>query len=816
MAWLADVRHALRLLGRSPVFTLTSLLSLSLGLAVPSAVVSVADALMAPAAGVRDPRRLVDIGRASSGGGFDNMSHPAFEYLRRHATSFEGMAAVDFGGRPMSLSIDGASERLFGTLVSASFFDVLGAPMALGRGFRDDEDEVPGARPVVVVTHRFWSGRLAGDPDVVGRTLRLNNRDFTVVGVAGPGFEGAGLAGTDVWLPMAMVAEARGLATAALLTSPRAVWHVGLGRLRPGVARDTAEAELNTLMAQYIAATPEANPRHTVSLVPTSRVPGPMRAPFFVFLGVLFTLTAALLAIASSNVAGLLLARASARRREMATRLAIGASRRRLVQQLLIETGVLFVGAAVLAVPLTMIAVALLQSSLPPLPLVLNLDVTVNGRVVAFALGVSLVAAVVFGLAPARHALGADVAPLLHGGAATPDRARGRLRQALVVAEVALSLMLVVTAGLFVRTLQRAAAIDPGFTTAGIVLANVDVALSGYRDQAAVDLVGRYEARLAALPGVEAVAAARMIPLQGSGFGLGAIRVPGHRGPAGDDTVDADWDVVTPRYFETIAMRLVEGRPFTTADRHDGPRVAIVNEAFARLAWPGRPAIGQRFLHREADDREVPVEVVGIAADAKYRYISDGPSPFVYVPMAQHPMGDVTLFVRHAAGRSPAGALRAALADVEPSVPAMFVQPFDEAVGIGLTPQRLTAWVAGTVGAAGLGLAAFGLYGLMAYLVASRARDLAIRLALGATPAEVSRLVVRQAGVLGVIGAGIGLLLATGIGTLLEALLVGVPVIDVPSYAGAALLFLAVLALASWLPARRAAATDPAVALRAE
>ncbi len=376
--------------------------------------------------------------------------------------------------------------------------------------------------------------------------------------------------------------------------------------------------------------------------------------------------------------------------------------------------------------------------------------------------------------------------------------------------------MLVVTAGLFVRTLQRAAEIDPGFRTDDIVVANVDVALAGYRGEAAADLIGRFTTRLAALPGVTAVAAARMVPLQGSGFGMGPLRVPGYRGADGEDRVDADWDVVTASYFETIGMRLEAGRTFTGGERPDGPPVAIVNATFARLAWPGRPAIGQRVLHRDADDREVAIEIVGVAADAKYRYISDGPRPFIYVPMTQRPMGDVTFYLRHRPGQSPSGAVRAALADVEPTVPPMFVQTFEEAVAVGLTPQRLTAWVAGSVGSVGLLLAAFGLYGLMAFLVAARSRDLAIRLALGATPGEVQQLVVRQAVVLGALGAAIGLLLATGIGTVLESLLVGVAVVDLPSYAGAVALFLVVLTAASWLPARRAAATNPCAALRAE
>ena len=410
------------------------------------------------------------------------------------------------------------------------------------------------------------------------------------------------LAGTDLFVPMAMVAEARGLASAAQLTDVRGVWHVGVGRLRPGVGRASAAAELNTLMAQFKAANPTANPRHTISLVPTSRVPGPMRTPFLVFVGALFVLTGALLAIACSNVAGMLLARATARRREMATRLAIGASRGRLVAQLLTETALLFVAAGVLAVPLTVAGVGLLNASLPAIPVALNLAVAVNGRVMAFALVISLATALVFGLAPARHALGHDLAPLLHGAAATTDRRRLWLRQLLVVAQVALSLMLVVTAGLFVRTLQAAAATDPGFTTTDVTLANLDVSLSGFRGPAAVDLVQRLQARVAGLPGVTAVAAARMIPLQGSGFGLGRLRVPGHIGPSGDDTVDADWNVVTPEYFDVVRMRIVDGRGLRATDRDGASRVAVVNETFARTVWPGRSAVGQRLLHQGRDD----------------------------------------------------------------------------------------------------------------------------------------------------------------------------------------------------------------------
>jgi len=810
---LTTMHQALRLLVSRPLFAVTAVVSLALGVSATSAVVSVADALLAPAVGVHDSARVVDIGRGNTGRGFDNMSHPAFRYLREHATSFAGMAGVEFGGRPMTITFDGSSERVFGTLVSANFFDVLGTRLVLGRAFRADEDAVPGQRPVVVLTHRFWTRRLGGDRAVLDRPLRINNREFAVVGVAEPGFEGVTLAGTDLWVPMAMVAEARGRATASDLTDARAVWHMGVGRLRDGVTRNAAEAELNTLMAQFKAATPEANQRHTVALLPTSRVPGPMRTPFLVFLGVLFALTAALFAIACSNVASLLLVRAAGRRREMATRLALGASRGRLLGQLLTETTLLFLVAAGVAVPLTFAGVALLRGALPAVPIALNLPIAVNGRVIAFLLGLSLVAALGFGLAPARHALGVNLAPLLSGGTTTPDRRRRWLRHGLVVAQVALSLMLVTTAGLFVRSLQAAAATDPGFTTRHIVLANVNLALSGFRGPQAVDLAERLRTRLAALPGVTAVAASRMIPLQGSGFGLGRVRVPGSDPAA---AIDADWNVVSPEYFATVDMAVVSGRQLTAADRAGTTRVAIVNETFARTAWPTRQGVGERLLHTGNDGDDVPIEVVGVVADAKYRYITDAPAPFLFVPLAQHPTGDLTFFVRHEAGAAPDGALRAAIAQVEPSLAVMFVQSFDDAVALGLLPQRLTAWVAGTVGTLGMALAAFGLYGLMAFLVTERTRELAIRMALGASAADARAIVLATAARLAVAGALVGAGLAVAIGRLLRGLLVGVTPADPVSFAGAAAGFFVVLLAAAWLPARRAATTAPATALRTE
>ena len=816
MSLTADLRHAVRLLGRSPIFTITSVVSLALGIGAAATIFSLSDALLfEPTVGVRAPHEVIDIGRANRPGGFDNMSHPMYRYLREHSRTVD-IAAVDFGGGPMSLGLEGSSERVIGTLVSGNYFDVLGTRAALGRFFRADEDQVPGERPVVVLSHALWTRRFNSDPGILNRPIRLNNREFAVVGVAEPGFQGSSMIGTDLWAPMAMVQVVRGRATANDLTEPRAVWHIAIGRMKPGVTMEQAQAELSTLAENYKQAEPRANQQHTVGVGAMGRIPGPVRTPFLAFIGFLFALTGALLAIACSNVAGMLLARAATRRREMATRLAVGAGRGRLLSQLLTETMVLFAAAAVTSIPLTFWLVWLLDSSLPALPIALNLDFGVNWRVMAFAFGVALVAGVVFGLAPARHALSTDLAPMLHGAHSTADRTRFRLRNALVAAQVALSLMLVVTAFLFLRSLANAANTDPGFDTANIQIASVNVAISGYREQQAVALGDRFLERLRAVSGVESVALARMIPLQGSGFGLGGVRVPGATGPSPDGRLDADWDIVSPDYFTTLGIDIVEGRPFRDSDREGAPFVAIVSETFVRQAWPGQSGVGRTFLQRINENEERPVQIVGVARDAKYRYISSPPSAYIYVPMAQQPTSQLEFYVRHAPGRTPGQEIRAAMAQVEPNVPVLMLQSFEDAAAIGLLPQRLTAWIAGSVGTIGVFLAALGLYGLMAFLVAQRTREIAIRMALGASNRDMRTMVLKQAGVLAAVGGVVGLILAGAIGTLAQSLLVGVPAVDPVTFGGTAVLFAIVLALAAWTPARRAAATDPATALRAE
>jgi predicted permease len=816
----ADVRYALRLLVRSPLFAVTAIASLAIGLAATTVVFGLADALLITASpGVRDGARIVDIARTTNGGGFGTLSYPAFQHLRAHTRTLEAIAATTLAPSPLRLSDGAASERVYVRTVSGNFFAVLGVRPALGRFFGVAEDEIPDARPVIVLSHRYWRERFRADPRVIDRPLQLNDTTFTVIGVAEAGFENTTFVGTDLWMPMAMAGAVQARPTAELLGDPRATWHMAIGRLRPGVTVSTAQAELNTLFDAFRVDTAALPASHGVLVVRSGRVPPPVRRSFAGFVGLLFVLTSGLLAIACSNVAGLLLARATVRHREMATRLALGASRGRLISQMLTETLVLFAAAALSAVPLTVWLARLVQTRLPTAPLPMALDVSVTGRGWLFASGIALATAIVFGLAPARHALAPDVARMLHGRSSTASRARLRLRHGLVIAQVGLALALATTAGLFLRTLQAVSHIDAGFRMANVDIVSIETTLAGVRGPAAAPLVERVVDALRAVSGVEAVGHARMVPLRGGSFALGALRVPGVSEADLARLNDDNWDVVSPDYFRVVGLPMVAGRAFTGDDRDGRPMVVIVNEAFARVAWPGRSAVGQRVWQvsgRHDDGRAL--EVIGVAGNAKYRTIGEPPRPFVYVPFAQQPQTRVELFVKHAPGQSIASDVRAAIRRVEPGLPVVLIQSFEDAAAAGMLPQRLAASVASGVGSIGIMLAALGLYGLVAFLAAQRTREIAIRIALGASKRDVRSMVLGEAARLGAMGGIVGVVMAAAFGRLAQgtSLLIGVHPRDPLTWGAATLLMGVVLFAASAVPAWRATSTDPATALRAE
>ena len=821
MSLPGDLRYALRTLRKSPLFTLTSVLSLAVGIAASTAIFSLSDAILfRPRAGITEPARVVDIGRGMRGEGFDNFGYPLFAALRERSTLVEQMAAIRLDPAAMSLSQASSTQLVYGALVSGSFFEVLGTRPAAGRFFLPEEDRAPGEAPVIVLSHAFWTNRFNADPGVVGTTLTLNGRPYAIVGVAEAGFTGTSIINADFWVPFAMEQHVRS-ADAPLLPNADAVWHTAVGRLKPGVTVVQARDELNAIMTNYFKE--RGDPRlgeWSIAVAASARLPPPARVPITGFIAMLGALTLLVLLIACSNVAGMLLARALERRREVATRLAVGASRSRVIGQLLVEGFTLALIAAAVSIPATLTAIRLLSACQPDLPIPMLLELRVDPRAVAFALLLAVVTTMAFALLPALQSTRFELAPMLHGAAATPDRRRSWLRQSLVAGQVAMALLLLVAAGLFLRSLREAATIDAGFKVADVDVVQVDMRLGGYRDQAATQAVSDVLDRIRVIPGVTAAGASRMVPLQGGGLGLGRLRVPGYAGPGGRDEIQADMDVVSPDYFRTLELPIVRGRAFTAADRQGGPPVIIINEALAERLWPGRDAVGQHILGRlgppDRGNAEQPLEVVGVAKTAKYRAIGEPPRNFVYFPLAQQFLSDLAFYVRRTPGSPQISAVRQAIRAFDANLPVIHAQTLEEATTIGLLPQKIAAWIAGSVGSVGLLLSALGLYGLAAFSVAQRTREIALRMALGASRESVLALVLGQSARLALAGGAIGLALAIGLGMVLRSLLIGIGPIDPVAFGTAVFTLALVLLAASWFPARRASRLDPMRALRAE
>jgi predicted permease len=816
-SWLQDLRYAVRLLRRNPLFALTAVLSLAIGIGANTTIFTIANALLfKPPLGVADASRLVDVGRSQDGQGFDNDSYSNYLDIRARNTVFSGMYAYRLGPEPLSLSGKDGAERIYGEMVSTNYFNVLGTPPHIGRLFTSDDSEQPGATPLAVLSHRFWMRRFNSDPAIVGQTLVLNGRPFTVIGVTPEGFHGTTVLTSDLWVPVNMVGELASRLPPAILTSRESAWLVMGARLKPGVTVGQAQAELANIGRALEQEFPDANRGKGLRVVASSPVPGD-GAPVAAFMAVLMAIVMLVLAIACANVAGVLLARATTRRREIAVRLAIGAGRGQLIRQMLVESTLLFLIGGSGGLVLARLMTGALLSLLPAVPLPIDVTLALDGRAVVFTLTLSLVAAILSGLAPAFHASRAEVAGALksdtQGG---PERIW--LRHAFVVSQVALSIVLVVGAGLFARALQRASEIDPGFDPHGVELATLDLSLGGYTADTGRVFARELIRRVRETPGVQAAALSAVMPLGDRGIGLGGLAVPGVEPRNGRRFFDVDWNVITPGYFATMKMALLTGRDFSDADREGTPSVVIVNETAARQWWPRQDALGKTLLQEtgrpDAPDAVRTLTVVGVARDSKYRNLGEDPRPFVYVPIEQQYMSRTVIAARSAHGQRLAGELRALLASMNPNLPIVQALTFDAYAQLGLLPQRIAASVAGSLGLVGVLLAAIGIYGVTAYMVSSRTREIGIRMALGAERASVVRMVLRQGLTLTMIGAAIGLAVAAAASRLLGSLLFGVGATDPLTFIGSTLLFVVVGAAACYVPARRATAIGAMDALR--
>jgi predicted permease len=798
----ADIRLAGRMLLRTPLFAAIVIGTVALGIGGVATIFSALNALvLRPLPGTSNGTRLVFIDRRSPDMSEGvSASNDFYRYLSANTRSFDGVAA--WSRVSLSLARGGRGFSAYGNIVSGNYFTVLGVRPAVGRFFLPEEDSVPLAHPVVVVSYAFWKNNLGGDASVIGSAVTVNGREYRLIGVAPAGFHGVFTPiRVDAWVPLAMQPHVH--PTRDLRRNP---WLWLFGRLRDGVGAPQARAELSTLTAAW-ATTGEDAPDFVhythARLTPLTGLPDDARRALLAFGGMLFGAALLVTVIAGANVSSLLSARALARRREIGVRAALGAGRGRLVRQLLTETLLLFVLGAVGATLVAKLATAALERVPLPADAALSLELSPDGRVLAVSVAVGLLLGLVFGIGPALLGVTKTPGRLLHTSSARTGR-RNAASSLMIVAQVACSLVLLTAAGLFVRAVAAGVAVDPRLDPAGVVVAGYNTEAYGYTEAKGRAFYDALRRRLEHAPGVERVSFGTFVPITFADSG-GTATVDAASGAA--QVVPVREAIVDSGYLAVLHVPIVAGRDFSSADM--GPTVAIVNETFARRAWTDGSAIGRTF-----DLDGTRVSVIGIARDSHYNRLDEPPTPFVYLPLAAHWVSSLTLFVRGSGGAVPPADLiaRETLA-IDPSLPAPVVSTLTHEMSVVLLPQRVAAMITALLGALGLMLAGVGLYGLVAYAVNLRTREIGVRMALGATALEILRLVLSGGVRLVAAGTILGIAASLLVTRLLEGYLLGVNPLDPTAFSGAASVLLAVTLFATYVPARRAARVSPAEAL---
>jgi predicted permease len=806
---LNDIRHALRSLRKHPGFTAAVVLTLAIGLGATTTIFSAVNAVLLRPLPAHDPGGLVSVAeRRADGRERSSLSLPEYEAYRDHVGGAVELAAHH--ASDVTLTTPAGAEVALGLDVSGNYFSVLGLTPAAGRFFDEAEARGPGAAPVAVLSYDAWQVRFDGDPGAVGRTLRVNGQALTIVGVAPRGFHGTMLgARPPVWLPIGLYDQlhpGRDAYTWGSMT-----WLQLFGRLAPGTTAQQAEAALAVRARQHGASHEyDDNPPVGARVREFTTIPVGLQNAVTGFMILLLATAGLVLLIAMVNVTGMLLVRAAARRREVAVRLAIGAPRRILVRQLAVESVTLALVGGAAGVLLATWLTAFLATVRPPFAGMFVLDLSLDWRVMTFAASAAVVAGIACGLAPALAVTRGGAPSVLREGARGPD-GRSRLRSTLVASQIALSAVLLVSAGLFVRTLQSALRTDHGLDPRGVFVAEIDLRLAGYDEGSGRAFYDRLVERVRAVSGTEAAALAEVVPL-GPSWEQTRVMVPGHEPPPGEAGHLIYYNVVSPEYFETVRLPLVSGRALTAADR-DGPPVMVVNETFARRFWPDGSAVGQHVRRGRQDG----VEIVGVVPDGRYRAFSEPPTLYAYVPFGQEYAHGMSLHVRtRADAETFAAALRAEIRALDPDVAPIMIASLTEVLESSLFPQRLAAGLIGGLGVLGLVLAVVGVFGALSFRVVQRQREIGVRVALGASGLRVIGLVVRDA--LGLFGVGLvgGLVAAGLVARLFMGLLHGLSPVDPATYVAVAALLGVSVTVAAYLPARRAASVDPMEALRSE
>jgi predicted permease len=807
-----NLRHAVRQLIAQPAFTTIAVLSLALGFGANVTLFTYVDALFLQPFPAARPAELAALYTTDPDfPGLLDSSYRNLRDLRTERAVFSGLA-VSLPVRVTLRTAGGDAERLAGEIVSSDYFAVLGVRPALGRTFVPHDDELLGAHPEAVLSHGLWERRFAADRAIVGRQVSLNGRAFTVVGVAAKGFRGARpLLDPGFWLPLSMRQGIVGEPQIDWFKERNALMLSAVARLAPGVGERQAAAALTTLAAGLRREYPDDNKARGFTLLPLAKATlNPNVRGRVVLAGwLLMTMAGLVLALACANVANLLIARSLARRRDTAVRMALGASRARLIRQLLVENLLLALlggGAGMLFAAWGRRLLWLFRPQGMPDDLGLSFD----WRVLAFALALILATAVLCGLAPVAQTVSADVLGALKNQAAAARRMGGR--GALVVAQIALSLLLLIGTGLFLRNLRQAQAISPGFAAERLLVLSVNPGAEGYGDQRGLDFCLRAAERVAALPGVSAAVLGANRPLE-RGLG-GRLLIAGRQSPSRQDGAGVRTTGVGPGFFAVAGIRVLRGRPFTAADRDSAPPVAIINQTLARQFWPGAEPLGSRISFVGTKGT---LEVVGVVADAKYGALGEPPQGYVYLPLLQTFGGEATLWVR--TEKDPARLLdsvRRAVHDLDTNLPITGVRTVPDILAQSLWAPRAAAAILTLFGLLGLVLAALGTYSVMSYAVERRRREIGIRMALGARRAAVLGRVLRQGLTLAACGLLLGLLAAAATARFIASFLYGMSPFDAPTFAAAVTTLAAVALVATLVPARRATGVDPRIALRAE
>jgi predicted permease len=808
---LQDIRYGLRSLLKNPGFTAVAVATLALGIGANTAIFSYINSLFLRPLSVAQPEQLVRIYATGEGGRFDVMSYPNFQDLQRQVGAFAAASvnqSVD-----VSLGTDDTPVIVVGELVSGTYFAMLQVRPALGRLLTPEDDVIEGGHPQVVISDGLWKRRFGGSPDAVGRTIRLNSHPFTIVGVAPEGFRGSYEAfPADFWAPVAMHEQVRprGLS----YTRRGWGWLHATARLKPGVSLAQANAEVEAVAARF-RSDKFIDAGESFRLVPAQAMPeesGDMAAKG---LGAFLLVVGLVLLVACANIASVVLTRVTARRREVSIRRSLGATRGRLVQQWLVESCLLAllggVAGAITAIWLRDSMFLLVPRDFGGFAPTAPLDL----RVMGFALALSLVTGLLFGVIPAMRASNIEPTAFLKEGASAGGQRRSRLFGTFVAGQVAVSMVLLVTAGLLLQSLRNSESFDPGFATHRLALGFVDFRQLGYTPEQSRESLEQIASRLRESPTVESATYAIVVPLGNSRESQG-FAIPGHTPPADRGYFSIATNVVGSDYFSTMRIPLLAGRGFDARDAKAGaPPVIVINETMARRFWPNRNPVGETI--QMLGTPPVPLQIIGVARDIKYYTLGEPPMPYLYGSASQLPLTSAELHVRmRASAGSDANLIRRAVADVAPGLVVAEAMSFEELRHGPLFPQRVLAGVTGLFGVLVMLLTALGVYGIVSYTVNLRTRELGVRMALGAGPQEIYRMVIGRELAVIAIGVALGMVAAVAVARGLSQLLFGIAAFDPLTYAGVGVMLLGVGAVACWIPARRAARVDPVVALRYE